>query len=183
MAGWLARSAGLAGSAGSAGSAQLSLPSTRQHASTRQHTPATSQHHPSSPLGFLNRRRPTQSDKRLNARGEANVKIIIRQAQRIMLDMRMEKDRWQEATDYASHTRNLTCMVRDASPTGHGIRPIEAVSHNKISRDVCEQRLEAAQPPGTLCLVHNVTCAAAIRSTGTNHSHTHRLNVVGLTTF
>ena len=100
--------------------------------------------------------RPTQSDKRLNARGEANIKILVRQAQRIQLDMRLEKDRWEETINYAAHTRNLTCMVRDASPTGHGIRPIEAVSHNKISRDVCEQRLEAAQPPGTLCYVHEV---------------------------
>jgi hypothetical protein len=42
------------------------------------------------------------------------------------------------------------------STTGHGIRPIEALSHNRVSRDVCEQRLEAAQPPGTLCFVHEV---------------------------
>ena len=38
--------------------------------------------------------RPTQSDKRLNARGEANVKILVRQAQRIMLRVLESSTAW-----------------------------------------------------------------------------------------
>ena len=93
-------------------------------------------------------------DKRSAAGAENAVLQIEKGTKTLMLTTRLATEMWQLAADQAAELRNLHPLTRNiVSSDGDAVRPIEQLTHGRISRQQCDRRLAMYVLVGTPCLV------------------------------
>eukprot|EP01047_Picozoa_sp_COSAG01_P005770 COSAG01_NODE_201_length_22135_cov_408.324288_6_plen_206_part_00 len=80
--------------------------------------------------------------------------LTKRSMQAIMLDQRLEQNKWEAAVKYVWSVHNLYPLSRNASRNGRGPRPLTQMSQNHVDEAECDRRIEYSIPPGSLAFVH-----------------------------
>ena len=94
----------------------------------------------------------TQCDKRANGAGEGLMYLIEYLCKAMMIDTRLEIERYTWCVDHAVWVINRTCMQKRMGPRGDGPRPLMEVTNWTVTADDCDHELEASVPPGSLCM-------------------------------